>query len=292
MGTFDRNDDGMDVFIRAEEPLPGQPEPPRRPVGANRSMFSLINAGLLLLILGAAVASTLYVYQPQLSFSQSASDSYPFRASEEYALAYDGVVDIVGSSPLAEDGGGTLVDSQFGSGGAIVHLALSGTGGQTQAWFEWSQKDDTWSISSAAYLKGDERVTIPLGAGSFLSAPDLVAWRAADPKTALGKGQRGLIHGRTFEALRYLNEVVGDEPSNAEALVWRGRAFEAMGNQRKALADYQRVLSFDGKNAAAQGRLDAMRASLPPGSTPPSRPLRIEPVKPVERSSPSSLIPK
>jgi tetratricopeptide (TPR) repeat protein len=131
---------------------------------------------------------------------------------------------------------------------------------------------------------------IPLGAGKFLSQHDLAAWRAANPDEPLGRGQRELIEGRSFQAIQLFNKTLGEDPENTEALLWRGKAFESVGNLQKALADYQRILSFDAENSAALSRLDGLRASPPPGAAVPEMPEAQTPKNSPSRAT--TLIPE
>jgi hypothetical protein len=289
----DRGGQNVDVFLREETIGPGgEPDPDPEPSRGGGSLMLVLNVGLVLLVLGGVVGGLWYVYQPQVNLSTPVQESLPFQQSAAYVTSYDQVREITGPEPTVRDAGETFLDwSLDGSGFARVHLAVEGPRGATEAFLEWHRERDAWLVKSASFLLPDgQRQAIPLGAGTFLSTHDLAAWRAADGGTALGRGQRELIQGRPFQAIQLFNEALELDPENTTALLWRGRAFESVGNYQKALADYQRILSFDAEHSAALVRLDALRASPPPGA-PTADPPKREPT--VQRPpSPTALIPE
>lgn len=288
----EHNDGGVDVFLRPDDPGHPVVQETRRRSGSS-SMLMILNVLLVVIMIGAAGGVVWYLYQPEIRISTPVEESLPFQRTADYLATYDEIVTLTGPSPTVRDAGDTNLDwSIDGSGQAMIHVVLEGTEGRIEAFVDWEREQDAWGVKSANFLlPGGERKAIPLGSGSFLSAVDLSAWRRADESTAIGRGQRELIQGQRLQAIQMFNEAIKENPEDTEALLWRGRAFEALGNFQRALADYQRILSFDPEHAHALARLDALRASPPPGAPEVEQPEREEPKK-VYVPAPVDLIPE
>lgn len=291
MAIYNDEKDGVDVFLRGEPPPPevAQAPPPKSGGG---SAFSLLGVLLMMAILVVATATAWYWYKPELQLAAPNEDSLPFRTTADYLATYDEIVELVGPGASVADAGDTVVDwSLDGTGTAVIHVDVAGPEGKTEAWAEWTRRRESWTIDKASYLSpAGERSRIPLGDGVFLTGRDLVTWRRADPGTPLGQGQRELIQGRELQAIKLFNDSLAASPEDKDALLWRGKAYEQLGNLQRAQADYQLILSFDPTNDAALSGLDGMRASPPPGEDPVAPPPRAEPRAP--SPSPTALIPE
>ena len=290
------DDSGMEVFLRetnAQKPRPPRGDvPPPPPPRKNRGSGGLMNAVILGAVVIAAAAGAWVSFRPGgPRMSPPIEDSAPFRQSAAYLMEYDELVQSLGPGIQVYNAGDSELQwSLDGQGAAYIHLLLHGPTARTEAWVEWNRDRDTWFVQKANYLAGDQRIPVPLGDGAFLSPHELAGWRGAAPRTPVGRGKRELIQGRPFQAIQLFNEALETNTNEQEAILWRGRAFESVGNHPKALADYQRLLTFDPQHAAALARLDAMRASPPPG-----QPLAQPPQAPKPTSSPAeprNLIPE
>lgn len=270
-------------------PPPGAATPPPRARTSPAVLAAILIGGTLIV---ATVGIGFVTLRPEVQLHTPIEESLPYTRTAGYLAGYDEIANIVGAEPRIRTGERSSVDwSVAGGGSARVHLYIDGAGGKTQVFADWVRERDAWAVRSASYLRPDgEQIGIPLGAGTFLSRYDLAAWRAADPTTPLGRGQRELIEGRPFQAITLFNEVLGGDPEHLEALLWRGRSFEAVGNVPKALADYQRIVASDPTNAAALARLDGLRASPGVDDEVTRRP--SPPDAPSARPSPTSLIPQ
>lgn len=264
--------------------------PQRRPQRSSPAILAAILVGGAIVV--GAVAVGMITFKPQVQLRTPVEESLPYVRTAAYLPTYDEVERLVGPNPTVAAGPRTRLDwSVAGGGAAVVHLLIGGDTGKTQVFAEWERERDAWLIRSVSYLApSGEQIAVPLGAGNFLSRYDLAAWRAADPDTTLGRGQRELIEGRPIQAIQLFTEVLGKAPESADALLWRGRSFEAVGNVPKALADYQRILSADANHAAALARLDGLRASPGVDQELSSRPEQAGPAPTTAR--PSTLIPK
>ncbi|TVQ91866.1 MAG: hypothetical protein EA397_08165 [Deltaproteobacteria bacterium] len=278
----------VDVFARPDGPLPPPSPPPGR-----RGLHPLAAMVMIILVFGVVggIGVAVFFFKPQVNLGTPLEESVPFQRTASYFASYDEIVAMTGPKPKVRDVGDSRLDwSVTGAGEAVIHLQLAGPEGEAEGWSTWKKDADGWGLKAASFLSASgEQVAIPTGGGGFLSRYDLAAWRAADPLTSLGRGQRELIEGRPVQAIQDLTAVIKEDPQNADALLWRGRAFERLGNVPKALADYQRILVFEPDNAAALARLDGLRASPPLGEAVSPRPDAAKP--PSHGARPSSLIP-
>lgn len=283
----DSNKQANDTF-RPPTPPPEPPTAPRRRSAAPLMLSLLLVTGLL----GGGLLVAWVVFQPQVQLRSPVDQSVPYTSTAAYISAYDEVIDLVGADNRASVGPKTEINWSFtGTGTARIHLIIQGEAGQTEAFSTWERERESWLVTQASYLNAaGDQVGIPLGSGSFLSRYDLAAWRAADPSSQIGRAQRELIEGRPIQSIQLLTGSLAADPEQPEALLWRGRAFEEVGNVPKALADYQRVLTLDPEHAAAMARLDGLRASPPPGLELAPRPEGARP--PVTSLRPTSLIPE
>lgn len=297
----DDDDNGMSVFLRdePEKPQAAASAPPPGPSQA--SNVTVILVAVLAIVVAVGAAGAWYVFQPQvdLSLRTPVAESHPYQASVAYVRDFDEMRAIAGDELRVTDAGNTVVDWDIsGSGYAEVHLDVVGPKGAAEVWIDWSREQDSWLVKSASYRIGEgQRRAIPLGKGEFLTQEDLDIWRQADPATLIGRGQRELVAGQYLQAVELFtraleDEATGEDPAaDMEPLYWRGRAFEALNNTPKAIADYQRLLTFAPDHQKALARLDAMRASPPPDQP------RIETPDLEERDkvipvSPVSLVPR
>jgi tetratricopeptide (TPR) repeat protein len=262
----------------------------RRPARSSPAILAAILVGGAIVV--GVVVVGMVTFRPQVQLRTPVEESLPYVRTAAYLPTYDEVERLVGPNPRVAAGPRTRLDWSVAGGGiAVVHLQIDGDTGKTQVFAEWEREREAWRVRSASYLApSGEQIAVPLGAGNFLSRYDLAAWRAADPDTALGRGQRELIEGRPIQAIQLFTEVIGKAPQNVDALLWRGRSFEAVGNVPKALADYQRILATDPNHAAALARLDGLRASPGVDQELKSRPGPAE--APPKPSRPSTLIPR
>lgn len=290
MAIYNDPNPNADLFVRPQAP---PPRPPAAPPPRRRGLPPVTALVILILLFGmvGGGAAAIFVLRPDLSLQQQIEESDPFQRTAGYFVGYDEILAITGAGPLVRDAGDSTIDwSGRGRGTARIHLEITGPSGTTEAWTTWSKDPGGWSLTSASFAdSGGVQVGIPVGGGSFLSRYDLTAWRAADPTTTLGRGQRELIEGRPVQAIQYLSEVLKSEPHDTEAMLWRGRAFERLGNLPKALADYQRILTYEPEHPAALARLDGLRASPILGEQVAPQPEAAKPPK--VQPSPRALIP-
>lgn len=294
------DDSGMSVFLRDEPEKPVEVGPPVAAGSGQGSNVMVVILAVVAMIVAAGGAAAWYVYQPDvdLSMRTPVEESYPYQESLRYISQSDDMLSIAGENFRVTDAGNTVVDWDIsGVGNANIHLDVTGPKGSVEVWIEWAREQDTWLVKAANYRIGDGgRQAIPVGRGQFLTPEQLVIWRRADSSTKLGRGQRELVSGQYLQAVELftlaLDEGSGDDPAaDMEPLYWRGRAFEALNNTPKAIADYQRLLTFVPDHAAALSRLDAMRASPPPGQPVLDTP-NIEERDKVVPVAPVSLIPR
>ncbi|MFK7931240.1 MAG: tetratricopeptide repeat protein [Myxococcota bacterium] len=300
MSPYPDDNSGMDVFLRSnnDQPLPGKSaEEPSRQGGSG--MGPILIAMLALAVVGTA-AFAWYVYQPEMEIALTTPPerSYPYTASAEYLTNYDEIAVIVGPDAKATNAADTNINwSITGDGYASIHLNLNGSGPDAEAWVEWIREQGDWRgdqggwvVQSASYrFEGGDRVTIPIGPGTFLTADELQTWRTSDGSTDLGRGKRELIQGHLIQAVQSFKNAMAENPDAPEPLYWQGRAFEALGNDTRAQSAYQQLVEMDPENARALARLDAMRASPPPGK-PKVDPPRASP--PTPENAPVNLIPR
>lgn len=298
---------GMSVFLRDEPDRPEAatvaPAEPQSP-GNGSAITSILVAVLAIVVAGGAAAAW-FVFQPEvdLNLRTPVAETYPYTETVAYAGEFDSLQKMLGDELTVTDAGDTVVEWDIsGEGYAEVHLMVEGEHGKGQIWVDWIRDRDTWKVQAARYaLDGGTQSGIPIGQGTFLSQEDLETWRRADPETLLGRGQREYVQGHHMQAIELFSKALAEaeeqtedtdekDPDDLEALYWRGRAFEALNNSPKALADYQRLLTENPEHPQALARLDAMRASPPPGQPTVETPDLED--KSSKSVSPVSLIPR
>lgn len=300
MSQYPEDNNGMDVFLRSNNDQPLAVEAPGAADQGGGGNLAPILIALLAIVVTGGAAAAWYLYQPELEFAQPTpvEQAYPYTASVDYLSQYDDLVVIVGPNPTVTNAGDTEVNwSIAGDGYASIHLNMTGTGTDAEAWVDWVREAGNfrgdqggWIVQSAAYrFKDGERTQIPIGPGTFLTSDELQIWRTADGSTPLGMGLRELIQGHKIQAVQSFNKAIEENPEDPEPLYWLGRSFESLGNLAKAQSAYQRLVELDPENARALARLDAMRASPPPGKPEVEEP-RLK--APSPEAAPVNLIPR
>jgi len=297
MAMYEQRDEtgGMSVFLRDEPEMPDSPEsaPPPPSQGSASSLTAILVAVLAIVVAGGAAAAW-YVYKPQvdLSLRTPVTESHPYQESVAYLQQSETMRALAGDELQVSDAGDTIVDWNIsGEGHADIHLDVVGPKATVQATITWKRSQNAWLVTSASYrLEDGPRHPIPLGKGDFLTPEQMDIWNRADTSTLMGRGQREFVQGQHIQAIGLFTEAMKEDPEDVEPLYWRGRTFEALGNSPKAIADYQRLLTVNPEHDAALARLDAMRASPPPGQPKLETPDIQE--KPKKGPSPVSLIPR
>jgi tetratricopeptide (TPR) repeat protein len=191
-------------------------------------------------------------------------DSVPYLESIEFAKENPRLQRHVGTNIEVEKLPETSVTFRLTEAdNANIVLLVKGSKGRAEVHVQWNRPEDHWRITDAWYLTEEgETHQIPFRSGGQMLAPDdLAIYEQADKTTPFGRGVRMVLENRAVASLAEFRKAIDEDPENAQVFYWRGRAFEEVGNPKKAEKDYGRAVELDPEHARAAERLNALVAA-------------------------------
>jgi len=257
-----------DIFVTVEgKPVSAQPGGEDDLIEGGqarpRSVLFRVNMGLgfgIALMLVSGVGYRYFpVVQKYLNSYDRALSSEALARSVELVRNTADIQQVIGTESALKADRETAYNITFLGMEDTAHIVLVATGnlGMTRVVVDWEKFSGSWRMEQASFVNAEgETLEIPLRSdGSRMPSEDIALYREADPDTPLGAAKRSVLKGQAMAGLRKFDETLKKDPKNVEALFWKGRAFEDLGNALKARDNYEKALKVNPEYAPAKERL-------------------------------------